>query len=369
VTLTGPAPATSDQEADEERVPTETPTPPAGADVEPFGVATWRALGTYVQLVVAGSPNLDAARDLATRMLDDVDRTCSRFRDDSDLTRANRNAGRWARVDPMLVAAVTAALRAADETGGLVDPTLGLSLAAAGYDRDYDAVRSSEGPAAIPIAAVPNAWRQLELDPDGAIKVPAGVALDLGATGKAFASDLISAAIADRIGTGCVLSLGGDVAVGTPQPSGRPAVSGDTRNGASAASDDTADPDDDSVADDAAVPWQVTISETPDDDPVAMVTLPYGGMATSTVLARRWQRGGQVMHHVLDPATGRSIDPIWRTATVAAHTCLAANTASTATLILGAAAEDWLRSRPVSARLVARDGQVRYVGDWTEEAS
>jgi thiamine biosynthesis lipoprotein len=305
-----------------------------------YGQAQWRALGTYVQLVVVGAARVDAARAVAVRLLDDVDRTCSRFREDSDLTRANRNAGAWTRVDPLLAAAVAAALEAARATDGKVDPTLGRSLAAAGYDRDYDAVRYGDGPAAIPLPAVFDAWREVGVDPEGSVRVPAGTALDLGATGKAFAADLVAAAVSARIGAGCVLSLGGDVAVGVP----------------------------DGEAGTPPVPWQVAVGETPDDPPAVMVTLPTGGLATSTVLARRWHRGGQVVHHLLDPATGRSVAPTWRTVSVAAATCLEANTASTAAVVMGPAAVPWLVAHGAAARLVDGDGQVTHVGDWAEEA-
>jgi thiamine biosynthesis lipoprotein len=288
-----------------------------------------------VQLVVAGSDRLDAARSVAVRLLDQVDRSCSRFRDDSDLTRANRNAGTWTRVHPLLTAAVEAAVGAARQTGGLVDPTLGRSLAAVGYDRDIAQVRAGTGPAAVPVPALPGAWTQIQIAPDGGLLVPEGVALDLGATGKAFASDLVAASVAEETGAPCVVSVGGDVAVG--------------------------------VADGGPAAWRIAISELPDAEPDAMVLLPTGGLATSTTMARRWRRGGQVVHHLLDPATGRPVTRSWRTASVAASTCLAANTASTAAILLGARAPSWLERFGATARLVDENGDLTYVGEWLEE--
>jgi thiamine biosynthesis lipoprotein len=87
------------------------------------------------------------------------------------------------------------------------------------------------------------------------------------------------------------------------------------------------------------------------------------------VLARRWHRGGQVVHHLLDPATGRPVDPVWRTASVVAPTCLEANTASTASIVMGARATDWLAERGLAARLVGTDGVLTYVGVWVEETA
>jgi thiamine biosynthesis lipoprotein len=300
-----------------------------------YGTAGWRALGTYVQLVVTGEDRLEEARALAVQVLDHVDRACSRFREDSDLSRANRNAGAWTRVDPLLAAAVAAAVGAAEQTDGLLDPTLGRSLAAIGYNRDIAAVRAAPSPAAIPIPAVPGAWARIEIDPDRGLLVPDGVWLDLGATGKAFASDLVADAVSRELGTPCVISVGGDVAVG--------------------------------AADGGPAAWRAAISEVPDADPDSVVLLPGGGLATSTVLARRWQRGREVVHHLLDPASGRPVTPLWRTVSVAAPTCVAANTASTSAILVGDAAPAWLDRLGVAARLVDRSGNVTHVGEWLRE--
>ena len=303
-----------------------------------FADASWRALGTYVQLTVADAERLDEAQARAQALLADVDRTCSRFRDDSDLTRANRGSGSWVDVDPLLVAAVEAALGAAHDTDGLVDPTLGRSLVALGYDADIGEVRGrADDPAAVPLPAVPDAWRAVEVR-EGAVRVPYGTALDLGATGKAFASDLVAADLAGR-GLPCIVSLGGDIAIGVPQH---------------LADDDGAGP----------VEWPVSVCERPDDEPQQTVYLDRGGLATSSTLNRRWGRGN---HHLLDPRTGRPATGTWRTVTVTAATAVEANTATTAAVVLGPDAPHWLAGRDLAARLVADDGSVTHVAGWPAE--
>lgn len=299
----------------------------------------WRALGTYVFLGIADGDRLTEARAVAEHLLDEVDRTCSRFRDDSDLMRANRAAGEWVDVSPLLVEAVDAALDVAATTEGLVDPTLGRALIALGYDRDLDAVRErasgdAPGPADLPpMPGRSGGWREVQTDPAGRLRVPDGVALDLGATGKAFAADVISTALADQ-GHDCILSLGGDVAVGR---------SGDTRHR-----------------------WPVSLSERPGGEVVETFTLTEGGVATSTTVHRTWTHHGRAVHHVLDPATGLPVLRTWRTVTVRAGTCLAANAASTASLVLGERADRWLTDRGFSARLVSQDGSVRTLGGWPD---
>ncbi len=328
-----------------------TPTRTAPRATPAYAATQWSALGTYVQLVVAGEDRLDAARAEAARLLAAVDAAYSRFRPDSDLVRANRAAGAWVDVHPLLVAALTAALAAAEDTGGLVDPTLGRALEALGYARDFAQLpiprRASgtgpqdlpepaqTGPAEIPQLVHPGGWREVEVDPAGRVRVPAGVVLDLGAVGKAFAADLVAGSVARGVGVDCVVSLGGDVAVG--------ATSGSPGH-----------------------PWQVAVAEGPGDDPAQLVVLDRGGMATSTTTHRRWQHGGTTVHHLLDPRTGRPVERSWRTVSVAAASCVAANTASTASLVLGATAPQWLAERGLPARLVGQDGAVTVVGGWPE---
>jgi thiamine biosynthesis lipoprotein len=79
---------------------------------------------------------------------------------------------------------------------------------------------------------------------------------------------------------------------------------------------------------------------------------------------RHWARGEQHFHHLIDPATGMPAEACWRTVTVTARTCVDANTASTAAVILGPAAPDWLAGQRLPARLVAIDGAVRTVSGW-----
>ncbi len=304
-------------------------TPPSGATS-----VRWDTLGTYGYLATGDPARLDDAHTIAREVLAAVDRTCSRFRDDSDLEHANRQPGRWVTVDPLLVAAVDVAVAAARATDGLVDPCLGRSLVLLGYDADL-AVVQSRGP--VPghrVTPTPDAWQQIGTDPEGGLLVPEGCAIDLGATCKAWASDLVAASIVDRLGCDMVVSLGGDVRIAGPEQPG----------------------------------WAIDITERPGDDDPEQVWLTGGGLATSSTTGRRWASEHGDVHHVLDPRTGRPTDEHWRTATATGATCVAANVATTAALVLGAAAPAWLEANDVTARLVDRDGAVTRIGAWPEPA-
>jgi thiamine biosynthesis lipoprotein len=81
---------------------------------------------------------------------------------------------------------------------------------------------------------------------------------------------------------------------------------------------------------------------------------------------RRWTRGGVILHHIINPATGLPAETCWRTATVAAGTCVDANIASTSAIVMGEAAVSWLDANHLAARLVDRDGVIRRVAGWPE---
>ncbi|HVV23837.1 MAG TPA: FAD:protein FMN transferase, partial [Pseudonocardiaceae bacterium] len=86
-------------------------------------------------------PNrLDVAEAVLREELVAIDEACSRFRADSEITWLHGAAGSTVRISELLTEALRVALRAADVTGGLVDPTVGAAVRALGYDRDFDAL-------------------------------------------------------------------------------------------------------------------------------------------------------------------------------------------------------------------------------------
>jgi thiamine biosynthesis lipoprotein len=308
--------------------------------------AAWRALGMLIQLGVTDQAALPAARELLEHDLAALDLACSRFRPDSELT-ALADAARDARgpvtltVSPLLAEAVEVSLRAAELTDGDVDPTVGGVMAALGYDRDFAQLQHAATPrqhAAVGVRTIPG-WRSVSVDvAAGTLTVPPGAQLDLGATVKGWAADRAAARIADLLGCGVLVSLGGDTAVAGPPPAeqGWPIR-----------------------VQDATLP----LEESP-DGPSQVVSIRSGGLATSSTAARRWHHGGDVLHHILDPRTGLPAAPVWRTVSVAAATCADANTAATAAIIRGHRAPAWLASLNLPARLVSTDGSVRALAGW-----
>lgn len=309
----------------------------ATAPSVPAQRAEFPILGTGAVVMIADvdradPERLEAAVRAARAEIERIDRSCSRFRPDSDLERVNDAAGRAVPVSADFLDALDVALAAARVTDGDVDPTVGRALRMLGYDRDFASVRS--GPPIVRFAEVPG-WQVVTVDrTNRTVSVPSGVRLDLGATAKALAADRAASAASAATGCGVLVSLGGDISCAGEAP------------------------------DDG---WTVRVTEwhgAGPDAPGETIVVRDGGLATSSTTVRHWDRGGTDVNHLVDPASGRAVTPFWRTVTVAARSCVQANIATTATIVRGERGRAWLDTLGVPARLVRADGTVAHVGPW-----
>jgi FAD:protein FMN transferase len=316
-----------------------------------FGAGRFKALGTSADLLVTDPGVTDRACALLTEELEAIDQACSRFRPDSELWRVNNADGQTMRVSALLADAVAVALAAADVTEGDVDPTCGRSLVRLGYDRDFAAARQDTSRLPQPAVPAPG-WRTVQLDRERReIKIPSTVMLDLGATAKALAADRAAVRIAAALSCGTLVNLGGDIAVaGEPPDQGWLVGIADDRG-----------------FDGAEVQASPAGTGPPRHDTV--VTIRDGGLATSSTKVRVWSRGTIRLHHIIEPGTGMPANSCWRTVSVAAGTCVDANTASTAAIIRGERAPGWLAGQQLPARLVGHGGEIVTVAGWPADTT
>jgi FAD:protein FMN transferase len=261
---------------------------------------------------------LDA--DLA-ELFERYDQTFSRFRDDSELTFVNRQAGYPTSTSPLFADALGIALEAAVETDGLVAPTLGRSLTTLGYDRDFALLEQDGDVLAEPrtAEACTGCYRDVRFNPEARIVwLPEDVQLDLNGVVKALAIDHALS----LIGEGFV-SIGGDIAASQPLEVALPA------GGA--------------------------------------VCLQRGALATSSPLRRRWRCGGAEHHHLIDPRSGQSSTSSWSYVSVCGANLLAADVAAKAAFLLGEDGPAWLESRGLPGRFVAGDGNASHTSHWREQ--
>jgi thiamine biosynthesis lipoprotein len=300
-----------------------------------LGIADDRALGGSVRVIVTRPADLAAAKAAVDKVVQSIDLAASRFREDSELSRLNARPDQEVVVSPLLTQAIAAALRGARLSGGAVDPTIGSAVRLAGYDADFASVPVDGAELKLTATTVPG-WQAIQFgEASRTVRIPAGVELDLGATAKALASDLAAAAaIKVCRGGGVLVSLGGDIAVAGQAPAEGWLIQASEDSGA------------------AIAEGEETIS------------IRTGGIATSSTTVRRWMRGGATLHHIIDPATGLPANSCWRTASVIAATCVDANIASTAAIVMGRKAVSWLEANHLPGRLVDLEGSVHRIAGW-----
>ena len=269
-------------------------------------MTAFRSMGCEV--VVPSGLSAGAVR----RLFDDRDRRFSRFIESSELNRVNDSPQGVTVVSEELASMLLLALDAARATDGLVSPTVGGAVLAAGYDRDFPLIPPDGDP--VEPAAVP-ALNSIKLDGRILLRTRP-VTLDLNGVVKGRTVDDALALLGDGW-----VSAGGDLATAQPIVVGLPG--GDT------------------------------------------VLVDRGGLATSSVSKRSWLRGGERQHHLIDPATGAPARTRWSDVTVAAPTCLEADIAAKAALLLGDEGPSWLDRRGLAGRFVDQDGCVVGNQSWT----
>ncbi len=241
-----------------------------------------------------------AAIDAALEELRRVDRTMTRFRETSEVGRANQEAARRA----VPVSAETAlvleeALRWAEASDGAFDPCLAHAVAL------WDVTRRREPPPAERVRewADRRLYRALEVhrraggglvrfgDPE--------VGIDLGGIAKGYGVDRAADALRAYGIFDALVSVGGDLYA----------------LGRSAEGD----------------PWRVGIRSPADPSRLAgTLEVSDQAVATSGDYLQYFQYGGRRYHHLLNPATGEPWPSQARSVTVVAETCLAADAAATA---------------------------------------
>jgi thiamine biosynthesis lipoprotein len=215
------------------------------------------------------------------RLVTDVERTeaaLSRFRAESALSQLNRTAGdgAWHTVDARLHAMAAMAARAWHHTGGRFDARILRRLEALGEHAGVALPGLERGAQ----AEAPDVERcGIERQPrTRALRI--ADPLDSGGLGKGLALRWAARAALAVVpsGTGLLIEAGGDVVVSGPQPDG----------GA----------------------WRIGIEDPAGgEEPMAVLELADGAVATSSTALRRWTGpDGRAVHHLIDPRTGEPAD-------------------------------------------------------------
>jgi thiamine biosynthesis lipoprotein len=243
-----------------------------------------------------------------------------------------------------VLSAVEAAIRTAELTDGVLDPTLTGELEAVGYDRSLAGATPVPLERALPLAPARRAarpspvsrWREIAVDRGlGAVRRPPGVRLDSGGVGKGMAADLAATLLTGH--SRFVVDAAGDLAVGGMQAATRP--------------------------------YEIAVEHPITGEHVHTVRVARGGIATSGLNSRMWYReDGSIAHHLLDPASGQ---PAWTgllMVTARGESALEAETLSKWALLAGPAGARRILARQ-GGLSVHDDGDVELHGPLRERMS
>jgi thiamine biosynthesis lipoprotein len=246
------------------------------------------AMGSHVRLLIGEpGPGMDpapAAAERARRFVVEFDATLSRFKPDSELCALNADERERVPASELLRSAVRAGLRAAEQSGGLVDPTLAGEIESAGYVASRAGVPGvplgaalAEAPPRRPARPHPAArWRRMDVDDSsGTINRPPGVRFDTGGAGKGLAADMIADLLHGY--SRYIVDCGGDIRIGG--------------------------------SDALLHPFEVFVEHPLTGEHAFVLKLGSGAVATSGLNVRIWRGAdGRYSHHLLDPSTGQ---PAW----------------------------------------------------------
>ena len=178
-------------------------------------VRSTACMGTVVTVHVVGGSAARADREQsvarALAWFDQVERVCSRFIPESELSRLSTRIGEAVPASDTLLGAVSFALAVAEETNGAFDPTVGLVLENRGFDREHRTGTVVHTRLRTDASAT---FRDVRVDAhQKTIILARPLLLDLGAVAKGLAIDTAARQLRDDGFENFAIDAGGDVYV------------------------------------------------------------------------------------------------------------------------------------------------------------
>ncbi|MBT0771212.1 FAD:protein FMN transferase [Kineosporia sp. J2-2] len=296
----------------------------------PTLTATWHVWGTTASVTVDDPSALNVARRIVSRQFLAAEKAAARFRADAELHKLYKAGGRPVTISPLLAELVSAALAVAERTDGDVDPTVGAAMTA-------NAARRGQDISIVPVCGsrptgsrpAPG-WEQVRLE-GRKLQVPAGTTLDLSATAKAAICDMAAARVRERVDAGVLVRLGGNAVSSGPAPDQG---------------------------------WRVPITDRAGHLDSEVFLTANAALSSSQIGVPPRHRDAPVSY-LIDPHTGDLPLPVWRMVSAIGFSCLEASAYSTASLVRGIRARNWLTQLWVPARLITVDDDELFCGNWS----
>jgi FAD:protein FMN transferase len=292
---------------------------------------TFRAMGCQISAMVESNDHQ------ATQALENVpfwfeewEQSLSRFRLDSELSWINQHQGVPVSISQTFMDVLCLSLEMASLSGGLVTPTVLNALKNVGYDRSFDEQFTHASPQPVHLGTNVSGWEEIRFDTDTLmLDIPFGVSLDFGGVAKGWAAHTAMKRLMEY--GPALVDAGGDIAISESLPNGDP--------------------------------WPIEVADSLNNDlPLGILSVLYGGVATSGTDFRRWKRAGKWMHHIIDPRTGYPAQTDIISTTITSQDVMKAEMAAKTVLIMGSQEGfSWLEERTEYAGLIVlEDGEILY---------
>ena len=277
----------------------------SGAEVVSFNGET---MGTTYNITVPGPPNgttVEVLKSAVHAALDNINRSMSLYRPDSELSRFNAHQSR----EPFAVSAATAEVfrisrQVSEQSGGAFDITVGPLVDAWGFGPE----KLSRDPDGSMIAALRErvGWQRVEVRDDNTlVKKHPGLHCDLSAVAKGYGVDKAAEAL-DRLGAkNYLVEVGGEVRTKGVNPGGQR--------------------------------WQLAIERPGDGEQQVQLVVGLSGLSLATSGDYRIFRvsNGTRLSHEIDPRTGCPMKNNVASASVIHPSCAWADAYATALMVLG----------------------------------
>jgi thiamine biosynthesis lipoprotein len=237
----------------------------------------------------------------------------SRYRPDSIVGRINAGAGGEMVVDAETARLLDFADECHDLSRGMFDITSGVLRRIWHFDGSNRLPSESQIKSIRPLIG----WEKVRWH-SPAIRMPAGMEIDLGGLAKEYAVDRTLAVIQEITSLPVLVNFGGDLRVSGPRGQG--------------------------------ARWKVAIESVDGAGQLAgLIELATGALATSGDARRFLLKDGKRYGHILNPKTCRPVEQAPRSVTVAAATCIEAGMTATMAILQGRDAEAFLKREGVRA--------------------
>ena len=302
----------------------------AAIDIDAVHALYGETMGTRWRVDLCAPPRaaLNALHARVQSRLDGIVAQMSTWEPDSGISRFNRaEAGSWQTLPADFFDVLSCALAIARDSGGAFDPTVGPLVSAWGFG----ALAHTQGvPEADELAKARarTGWRRIALDaPARRAYQPGGVSLDLSAIAKGFGVDAVVATLREAGIGAALVDVGGELRGFGRKPDG--------------------------------TPWRVLVeaddADDADDDMPCVLSLDDKAVATSGTRWHRYESGGRVYAHTIDPRSGRPVEDAPAAVTVVAGDAMHADAWATALTVMGCdAGHAFARERGIAARFVHR---------------